>query len=165
MLDSALTALLLASTFNLALMIPGGFVEVRDFSAYPSWILGLFNVFLTVLGLGGLVLAYFVFRQGIGYGLGALLGLAYIVVYLADLKKIFPVSPIPMSRLLAYLEWLGTLLGTLLTGTAVWATLHPSSHEGTMDIRISATTLIVLVAAGLTIVIFATHAATRQTRR
>ena len=54
-----LVALLLAlSAINLALMIPGGFVETRDFSAYPASVLAAFNIFLTVLGLGSLVLAW-----------------------------------------------------------------------------------------------------------
>ena len=30
-------------------MIPGGFVETRDFSAYPASVLAAFNIFLTVL--------------------------------------------------------------------------------------------------------------------
>mgnify|MGYP000271173637 CR=1 FL=1 len=58
-----LVALLLAlSAINLALMIPGGFVETRDFSAYPASVLAAFNIFLTVLGLGSLVIGLAVAR-------------------------------------------------------------------------------------------------------
>lgn len=62
----AVVTLLIASAVNLSLMAPGGFVETRDFSAYPAIVLGAFNVLLTVLGLGSLVLAVIVARKGRG---------------------------------------------------------------------------------------------------
>lgn len=62
----AVVTLLIASAVNLSLMVPGGFVETRDFSAYPAIVLGAFNVLLTVLGLGSLVLAVIVARKGSG---------------------------------------------------------------------------------------------------
>ncbi|MBU0556760.1 MAG: hypothetical protein KKD64_14960 [Alphaproteobacteria bacterium] len=111
----AISALLIASALNLALMVPGGFVETRDFSAYPAVVLGAFNVFLTVLGLGSLVLAYVVVGTGRGNGWAVLFRLAFIGVYLLDLWRIFPVPANPMSTLLATLEWLGTGLGVALT--------------------------------------------------
>ncbi|KIZ43351.1 MULTISPECIES: hypothetical protein [Rhodopseudomonas] len=107
-------ALLVASALNLALMVPGGFVETRDFSAYPFLVLGAFNVFLTVLGLGSIMLAYVVIKAGKGYRWSALAGVAFIAVYLLDLGGIFPVPPNPMSTLLATLEWIGTALGLAL---------------------------------------------------
>lgn len=54
MINYIIPALLIVSAVNLALMIPGGFVEMRDFSTYSSLVLGLFNTFLTILGLGSL---------------------------------------------------------------------------------------------------------------
>ena len=57
-LARTLAALLFLSAVNLALMIPGGLVETRSFPGYGVATLGAFNVFLTVLGLGSLVLAY-----------------------------------------------------------------------------------------------------------
>jgi len=109
-----IATLLVASALNLALMIPGGFVETRDFSAYPPIVLGAFNVFLTVLGLGSLVLAYAVTKAARGYGWSALGGFAFVGVYLLDLGRIFPVTPNPMSTLLATLEWIGAALGVAL---------------------------------------------------
>lgn len=114
-----ITALLVASALNLALMVPGGFVETRDFSAYPAMVLGAFNVFLTVLGLGSLVLAYIIIKTGKAYGWAGLAGLAFVAVYLLDLGRIFPVPPNPMSTLLAALEWIGTGLGVALTVSPV----------------------------------------------
>tara|TARA_R110002020_G_scaffold10417_7_gene40060 strand:+ start:715 stop:1203 length:489 start_codon:yes stop_codon:yes gene_type:complete len=108
------TALLVASALNLASMVPGGFVETRDFSAYPSIVLAAFNVFLTVLGLGSLVLAYTITKTGSGYRWSTLAGIGFVGVYLLDLYRIFPVPPNPMSTLLATLEWIGTGLGLAL---------------------------------------------------
>lgn len=103
--------LLVVSARNLALMVPGGFVETRDFSAYPTIVLGAFNFFLTVLGLGSLVLAYIVTKAGRGCGWSVLAGFAFVGVYLLDLGRIFPVPANPMSMLLATLEWIGIGLG------------------------------------------------------
>ncbi|MGV0879350.1 hypothetical protein V6767_19625 [Martelella sp. FLE1502] len=114
-----ITALLIASALNLALMVPGGFVETRDFSAYPAIVLGAFNIFLTVLGLGSLVLAYIVAKTGRGFGWAGLAGLAFIAVYVLDLGRIFPVTPNPMSTLLSTLEWIGTGLGAALTISSI----------------------------------------------
>lgn len=43
--------LLIVSAVNLTLMVPGGFIESRDFSHISSITLGAFNVFLTTLGM------------------------------------------------------------------------------------------------------------------
>lgn len=152
------TVLLVASALNLALMVPGGFVETRDFSAYPAIVLGAFNVFLTVLGLGSLVLAYFVTKTGKGHGWAALAGLAFTAVYLLDLGRIFPVPPNPMSALLAALEWTGTALGvalaassTALPGTADTASLAKPALPGPI--------MLGLLLVALVIVAFATKSA------
>ena len=54
---------LIVSVGLLSSLIPGGPVENRDFSHIHAGVLGAFNIFLTVLDLGSLVLAYFVFKQ------------------------------------------------------------------------------------------------------
>lgn len=92
---------------------------MRDFSAYPAIVLGAFNVFLTVLGLGSLVLAYVIIKAGRAYGWAGLAGLAFVGVYLLDLGRIFPVPPNPMSTLLATLEWIGTGLGAALAVSSI----------------------------------------------
>ncbi|WP_207803163.1 hypothetical protein [Rhodopseudomonas palustris] len=151
-------ALLIASALNLALMVPGGFVETRDFSAYPAMVLGAFNVFLTVLGLGSLVLAYLVIRTGRAYGWAGLAGLAFVAVYLLDLGRIFPVTPNPMSTLLATLEWIGTALGAALAVSSVVlrgaaGTASPAKLAPPMPIVLG------LVVVALIIVAFATKSA------
>ncbi|GAB5349952.1 hypothetical protein [Alteriqipengyuania sp. 357] len=153
-----LVALLLAlSAINLALMIPGGFVETRDFSAYPASVLAGFNIFLTVLGLGSLVLAWMTWRGGVRRVWSGLAAIGFAAVYLLDLFAIFPVTPVPMSSLLETLEWLGTALAILL-GTAV-LTAGGRNASGGQGAGLPLGLMIVMGIAGVAIVIFATIAA------
>ena len=153
-----LVALLLAlSAINLALMIPGGFVETRDFSAYPASVLAAFNIFLTVLGLGSLVLAWLTWRGGVRRGWSMAAAIGFAATYLLDLFEIFPVTPVPMSSLLETLEWLGTALAFLL-GTAV---LSAGGRDtgGVQGAAIPRGLTVVMAIAGIGIVVFATIAA------
>ncbi|WP_339442915.1 hypothetical protein [Pseudomonas hunanensis] len=156
----AVVTLLIASVINLSLMVPGGFVETRDFSGYPAIVLGAFNVFLTVLGLGSLVLAFIVARKGRGYGLSALAGLAFVCVYLLDLGRIFPVPPNPMSPLLATLEWLGTVLGgALVLAVSMFSRYDASNAVISSRSSIPGPVLISLVIVAVIIVAYATKSA------
>ncbi|MCM5559195.1 hypothetical protein [Pleomorphomonas sp. JP5] len=153
-----IAGLLVASALNLTLMIPGGFVETRDFSAYPAVVLGAFNVFLTVLGLGSFVLAYFVTRTGKGLGWAGLAGLAYVAVYLLDLGRMFPVPPEPMSVLLATLEWIGAALGLALAVASI-ALRGAVTTANSAKPMLSVPTVLGLALAALIIVAFATKSA------
>lgn len=118
----AVTLLLALSAANLTLMVPGGPVETRDFSAYSPLVLGAFNIFLTVLGIGSFVIAGLQIAGRIrAPGLAGLCGLGFLAVYVADLAGIFPVSPVAMPPLLSLLEQLGTVLALLLIGAAILA--------------------------------------------
>lgn len=153
-----ITILLVLSALNLALMVPGGFVETRDFSAYPAIVLGAFNIFLTVLGLGSIVLAYTFARSGRGRTWSALAGIAYVAVYLLDIGRIFPVPPNPMSTLLATLEWIGTALGLVLA-IAAFAFEDGKANSGSAVPRLRIPIVVGLVAAAIVIVVFATKSA------
>jgi hypothetical protein len=59
--------LLLLSTLLFWTLIPGGPVETRRFSHLSPFILGSFNKFLAVLGLGSLVVVYFIFLEAGGH--------------------------------------------------------------------------------------------------
>jgi hypothetical protein len=158
-----ITTFLVASALNLALMVPGGFVETRDFSAYPPIVLGAFNVFLTVLGLGSIVLAYTVTKYGRGYGLAMLAGLAFVGVYLLDLGRIFPVPPNPMSTLLATLEWSGTGLGVALAVLSVALSRRAAANTATSARPTFPMPVVFgLVLVALIIVAFATKSAMRM---
>lgn len=152
------TALLLASALNLALMIPGGPVETRDFSAYPLGALAAFNLFLTLLGLGSLALAWAVARHNVGFTLAMLAGLAYALVYIADIGRIFPVAPTPMPPLLARLEALGAALGGALAMIGGLAATNEAAGGSALP-PAPRLGLIVVSVAGLAIVLFATRAA------
>ena len=151
-------ALLVASAVNLTLMVPGGFVETRDFSAYPALVLGAFNIFLTVLGLGSFILAYVVVKTHRGYGWSALAGLSYVAVYLLDLGRIFPVPPNAMSMLLATLEWIGTALGAALA-IAELTCRDDVGAQTTARARLSVPVLAGLAIVAIVIVAFATKSA------
>ncbi|WP_322515158.1 hypothetical protein SR870_19470 [Rhodopseudomonas palustris] len=157
-LRHVITGLLVASALNLALMVPGGFVETRDFSAYPAMVLGGFNVFLTVLGLGSLVLAYFVTKTGEGRGWAGLAGLAFVAVYLLDLGRIFPVPPNPMSTLLATLEWIGTALGVALAVSS-FALRGAANTASPAKSALPMPVVVGLIFVALIIVAFATRSA------
>ncbi len=153
-----ISTLLVASALNLALMVPGGFVETRDFSAYPAVVLGAFNVFLTVLGLGSLVLAYLIAKTGRGNGWAGLAGLVFVSVYLLDLGRIFPVPPTPMSMLLATLEWIGAGLGVCLTILSI-ALRGAASTAASTRPRLPMPVVLGLILVALIIVAFATRSA------
>jgi hypothetical protein len=155
-----IAALLGASAFNLTLMIPGGFVETRDFSTYPAIVLGAFNIFLTILGLGSFLLAYHLLKKDKGYRLSALVGLAFIGVYLLDLGGIFPVPPTPMSMLLATLEWIGTGLAITLLVAATALSRHATGNTETSATPLMSIPVILgLVVIALVIIAFATKSA------
>lgn len=100
-----LSALLVIAFLTLASLIPGGPIETRDFSHISPILLSAFNFFLTVLGLGSLVFAYFVHLKDKWGVVGSLIaGISYFAVYTFDLARIFPVSPTPMSLLLNLIE-------------------------------------------------------------
>lgn len=155
--------LILLSAVNLALMVPGGFVETRAFPDYPVAVIGGFNVFLTVLGLGALLLVWPLWRHGRPRALALAASVAFFAVYAADLAELFPVSTTPMPPLLFTLEWLGIVLA--LAALAAALAIRPATtdtHTDTRraDTRRLAALLLPLAGLGAAIVIFATRAAT-----
>ncbi|MDE2430042.1 MAG: hypothetical protein KGM99_15060, partial [Burkholderiales bacterium] len=87
---SVTAALLLLSAVLLGVLVPGGPIETHNFSHISPWILGSFNTFLTSLDLGSFVIAYLAFRnKGWACRVAAFCGIAYFLVYVLDLAKIF----------------------------------------------------------------------------
>ena len=98
----------------LALLIPGGPVENRDFSHLKPAVVWSYNGVLTILGFGSLLLVYFLFlRKKSAYKFALLVGFLYFVLDVLDLFQIFPKSPTPMSPLLLVFEILILLLSLL----------------------------------------------------
>lgn len=106
--------LLVVSGILLSSLIPGGPIEDRNFTQIHPLVLGAFNLFLTVLGLGSLWLAFAMRHRAISPLWPALAGMAYIAVYGLDLMEIFPFSPTPMSLALWSIEVTGLILAVPL---------------------------------------------------
>lgn len=105
------SALLILSSGLLIVLIPGGPIETRDFSHINPFILGAFNTFLTSLGIGSLLIIYFLFKNmNWAFITSAICGISYFLVYVLDLGKIFPVSPDAMPEVLFIIEVLGTIV-------------------------------------------------------
>ncbi|WP_414898356.1 hypothetical protein [Rhodovulum sp. YEN HP10] len=153
-----LAALLVLSTLNLTLMVPGGFVETRSFPGYGVPVLASFNVFLTLLGLGSLVLAYRVLRTGRVGIYPALAGAAFMAVYLLDLATIFPVAAAPMSTTLARMEWIGAFLGLALLALGGGLAVAQGKRQAG-SARLPLGLLIAMGVAAVAIVTFATFSA------
>ena len=152
---------LIVSVGLLSSLIPGGPVENRDFSHIHAGILGAFNVFLTVLDLGSLVLAYFVLKQRPwALSLAFVAAVGFFGVYAIDLAQIFPRSPTPMSFALALIEVLGMTAAVPLMFAARRAAAEASSKvTRSKGSPLRLVTTAALVVAGTAIVWFATEAA------
>ncbi len=153
--------LLFLSAVNLTLMIPGGFIESRDFSHISAATLGIFNSFLTLLGIVSLFLIYCIGKQWKWAYKGAYIcGISYFIVYTIDLLAIFPQSPTAMPTLLFNLEFLGTVLSIPLFLYAVRKARRLQNTPNQQQFSRSMYGFIgVAIVVGLGIIIFATTAA------
>lgn len=154
----ALCILVILSAVNLALMIPGGFIETRTFPGYSVAVLAAFNIFLTCLGIGSLVLGYRIFRTSHAGIFPIVTGVAYVAVYALDLAHIFPIAGAPMTTMLAALEWIGIILGlaVIAGGLRLVIANDGTAVSGSTTPR---TLLLTLGIAGFLIVVFATLSA------
>ncbi len=157
-----ISTLLIVSAVNLALMVPGGFIESRDFSHISPIILGGFNIFLTLLGMVSLFLVYFIGKkQKWALKTAFICGLSYFIVYTIDLAEIFPKTPTVMPLLLLVLEILGTILSIpLMYYSTLKVTIANSKNEEKTEPNKYIYWLIALaILLGIGIIIFATKSA------
>ena len=140
-------------------LVPGGPIENRDFSHISPLILTAFNVFLTVLGIGSLLLIPLCLKRfKVAGTLSMFVAASYLVVYLIDLFAIFPQTPTPMSQALFSVEVLGSIVSLPL----LWAgwQLRCMNTKTTPEAKLLTprqTALLILVSVA--IVIFATWSA------
>ncbi len=148
------------SALNLALMIPGGFIESRDFSHISPIILLTFNIFLTLLGMISLLIIYFVIKkQKWALNIAFVCGFSYFVVYIIDLIKLFPKSPTPMPLLLLLLEVLGSFLAiALMFYSALSIKIFSEKTEVSINKKIYLLIIFVILLS-IGIIFFATNAA------
>lgn len=156
--------LLILSTILLGVLVPGGPIEKRSFSHIAPFILAVFNTFLTILGLGSLILAILVFlKYRWALYAASLCGIAYFLVYAMDLGKIFPVSPDKMPRALFIIEVIGLILSIPLIALAFISAHNLQNSNVGFVISSGIMVLIALLTlSGLGIIIFATKSAMRK---
>lgn len=155
-------SLLILSAINLTLMVPGGFIESRDFSHISSIILGVFNIFLTTLGMISLFLTYFIYKkQKWAVYTVFLSGLSYFIVYTIDLAEIFPKSPTEMPISLFILEILGTIMAIPIMYYSVQKLkeLETNDNGELLPNKSIYWLIIIAIIISLGIIIFATKAA------
>ena len=153
----AVSTLLLISGLLLSALAPGGPIETRDFSHILGLVLGAFNGFLTVLGLGSFVLAWLVLKQQCRWYWPFLTGVGYFLVYGLDLLGVFPVSPSPMSQALWSIEVAGMIVSLPLMTLSGMSLQHIEQIDNPASVPSAA--WIVAVAIGVLIVGFTTIAA------
>lgn len=164
-MSRSISTLLVLSAVLLGILVPGGPIETRDFSHIPSVILGAFNTFLTSLGIGSFVFAYFALKGKRWAFIASLVcGISYFLVYALDLGKVFPVSPNEMPAALLAIEIVGILVSIPLAYLSLRAIKMPMAlsfaHEsGAVMNKKHVLILTVMVFAGVGIIIFATLAA------
>ncbi len=154
---------LILSLITLSWMVPGGPVETRSFSNIDSAIVLGFNIFLTSLVLGALVLIYFMFKkQKWAYSLTFLVGVAFVIVFLLDLLGIFPVSLDSMNQLLFILEILGTLFGFSLMYLSYVTLKYTPSEYWSGNFQVPFSLIVIgsfLLLFGVYVIYFATKSA------
>lgn len=153
-----LGVLLLFSGLALSSLVPGGPIENRDFSHIAPGLLLLFNVLLTALGLGSLLLSVMILR-GVARAPILVFGaaVAYLVVYTADLLGWFPPTPSPMSRGLVAIEMLGIALAIPM----LWLTAQGLEDEARVPLSVVFHPAVVtaLGVLAMSVILFSTLAA------
>lgn len=110
-----LSIIILLNVTLLAILVPGGPIENRDFSNLKGLVFWGFNAFLITLGMASFYAIYSALGGLSNTGLvTSILACAYILVYGLDLAGIFPKSPSKMSRPLMLIEIINLCMGTYL---------------------------------------------------
>ncbi|PQP83946.1 hypothetical protein C0Q44_04775 [Paenibacillus sp. PCH8] len=89
----------------LAILVPGGPIENRDFSKLKGIVFWGFNLFLILLGAGSYIASYLLLISSPhALWIAQVIAILYFIVYAVDLAGIFPKSPTKMSKPLLLLE-------------------------------------------------------------
>ena len=110
-----LSIIILLNVTLLAILVPGGPIENRDFSNLKGLVFWGFNAFLITLGMASFYAIYSALSSFSNTGLvTSILACAYILVYGLDLAGIFPKSPSKMSKPLMFIEIIGLCMAIYL---------------------------------------------------
>ncbi len=116
-IDLSISLILFLNATLLSILVPGGPIENRDFGylkEYPLIYYG-FSILLLALILISLTMCYFVLLGNMwAFKISVVLGILYFIVYILDLRKIFPKSQTVMSNMLTLIEIINMMLALLL---------------------------------------------------
>ncbi|EWH08226.1 hypothetical protein DS2_18453 [Catenovulum agarivorans DS-2] len=145
-------------------LIPGGYIENRDFSHLSALILVAFNGLLTALGMSSLLAVPLALKNyQVVAPVSKVLALVYIIVYALDLLAIFPKTPSVMPVLLMLVECIGIVTAILLYAAAIrlarWVDLAEQTPNDFSFKKLSPLCILVLALVGNGIVIFSTYSA------
>ncbi len=102
---------LLALVISFAMLVPGGFIETRDFSHLDAKGFWGFNAFLIALSLVAIVMIFLTWQQKKpAFWVSITVAWLYIFVFILDWSHVFPTSPDPMSFWLCMIEILDSIL-------------------------------------------------------
>ncbi|MEK4237151.1 hypothetical protein [Paenibacillus sp. FSL H7-0714] len=89
----------------LAILVPGGSIENRDFSKLKGVVFWGFNLFLILLGVMSFITCYLLLiAHPNAIFITKIIAVLYFIVYIIDLAGIFPKSPTKMSKPLILFE-------------------------------------------------------------
>lgn len=141
------------SALLLALLVPGGPIENRDFSyIYVPIIIG-FNLFLTVLVFSSFVLGLQGLLKPTSPVITLWAGVCYLLVYSLDLLRIFPVSPAPMSLALWTVEMTGLMLASILIILSIYIGMKGEKKQSYEPIAVPWKALVPI---GMVVIVYAT---------
>lgn len=99
----------------LMILVPGGPIENRDFSALKGVVYWGFNLFLIALGIASFITCYLLLvTHPYAILIGQIIAVMYFIVYAIDLAGIFPKSPTKMSKTLMLFEIINTAMAIYL---------------------------------------------------
>jgi hypothetical protein len=154
-------SLLALSVVLLILLLVGGAIENRDFSAINPVILIGFNAYLISLMISSLLLLPFIYiKNRFAIKATILISLSYIVVYMLDLSHLFPQPPSPMSTSLFWTEIIGLFLAVpLLMLTIDLVKTNDEQRPKTIQPAIPIWQIVILILISILIISFASLAA------
>ncbi|RAV20777.1 hypothetical protein [Paenibacillus contaminans] len=99
----------------LAILVPGGPIENRDFSKLKGGVFWGFNLFLILLGITSFIVCYLLLiSHPNAILITKIIAVLYFIVYIIDLAGIFPKSPTKMSAPLMLFEVINASMAVFL---------------------------------------------------
>jgi hypothetical protein len=99
----------------LAILVPGGPIENRDFSKLKGVVFWGFNLFLILLGVMSFITCYLLLiAHPNAIFITKIIAVLYFIVYIIDLAGVFPKSPTKMSNPLMLFEIINASMAVFL---------------------------------------------------